>query len=98
MNDYRMIDASLYLFGIRSLLGPKWLDEIDDVCYVLGEDSFTDACAFLRNIPVGPITSKELGTIDGWSEVSVKSIEHMGQNYITNRFQEYSYYFDLGYQ
>ena len=45
----------------------------------------------MRDIPVGPIASAELGTIDGWSEVSVKASMHMGQNYITNRFQEYSY-------
>ena len=81
MTDYRLLDAGFYLLGMRSLLGPNWLNEIDEVCFAVGDDS--DTCEFMRNIPLGPTASKELGTIDGWSEVSVKATMHMGQNYIT---------------
>ena len=55
MNDYRFVDAGLYLLGIYSLLGPNWLDDIDDICYAMGENS--DICKYMKDVEVGPIAS-----------------------------------------
>ena len=55
MNDYRFVDAGLYLLGIYSLLGPNWLDDIDDICYAMGENS--DICKYMKDVKVGPIAS-----------------------------------------
>ena len=64
MNDYRLVDAGFYLLGIHSLLGPHWLDDIDPICYAMGD--YFDTCKYMKDIVVGPIASAELGKIDGW--------------------------------
>ena len=82
---YRGLELGLNLLDIKSLFGPEWPKDVDNLCCILGEESET--CAMLRGLPLGPLLG---GTPDGYQEVGVKQSLHMVQNYIENRFQEYA--------
>ena len=89
---YRLFHSALYLFGIESMFGPAWSEQMATLCNLLGEDS--EECILMRGLPLGPI--HEMGSETGYQEVGIKQALHMVQNNLENRFQDYADYYIFG--
>lgn len=88
---YASLAGVFEILDIESLFGPNWLEQRQDMCNVLENDS--EACAFLKSIPYGPVAGGELyvygSDIYGYSEIGVQQLQHLGQVAMTGRFQYY---------
>ena len=81
-NDmYAALKSVVELVGIESLFGPKWAEQLKDLCNLLGDDS--NPCTNFKEVPVGPIAG---GDITGYSEVGVQQLMHLAQLVNTMRF------------
>ena len=65
---YRLFASALNLFGIESLFGPQWFEQVAVLCALLGDDS--EECILLQSLPLGPV--HEMGSESGFQEVGVK--------------------------
>ena len=81
-NAYRLLASALNIFGVESLFGPKWVDQVNLLCTLLGEDS--EECMLLSSLELGPIHTD--GKIGGIQEVGVKQSLHMAQKILEGRF------------
>lgn len=82
IETYSLLAGIFEVLDIESLMGPNWNEQRQDLCNVFGNDSLY--CAALKEIKVGPIAG---GSIEGYSEIGVQQLQHLGQLALTGRFQ-----------